>query len=84
MGDDEDDDDDVSIPLYSACRHAAVGLAGGGAVPAASCRTLGVAAANTWELSLSGGSSLNPTHLNLVLRCVARSGCTHTLWCAVA
>ena len=83
MGDDEDD---VSIPLYSACRHAAaaVGSAGGGAVPAVSCRTLGVAAANTQELSLSGGSSLNQTHLNLVLRCGARSGRTHTLWCAVA
>lgn len=38
---------DVSIPLYSACcLHAAAAVkAGGGAVPAASCRTLGVAAA---------------------------------------
>lgn len=37
---------DVSLPLYSACCfHAAAVKAGGGAVPAASCRTLGVAAA---------------------------------------
>lgn len=37
---------DVSLPLYSACCfHAAAAKAGGGAVPAASCRTLGVAAA---------------------------------------
>lgn len=34
----------VSLPLYSACPHVAAGGAGGGAVPAASCRTLGVAA----------------------------------------
>lgn len=38
---------DVSLPLYSACcPHAAAAVkAGGGAVPAAFCRTLGVAAA---------------------------------------
>ena len=42
---------DVSLPLYSACcLHAAAAAAaavkaGGGAVPAASCRILGVAAA---------------------------------------
>lgn len=40
---------DVSLPLYSACcLHAAAAAAvraGGGAVPAAFCRTLGVAAA---------------------------------------
>lgn len=43
---------DVSLPLYSACclhaadvAAAAAVKAGGGAVPAASCRTLGVAAA---------------------------------------
>lgn len=40
---------DVSLPLYSACcLHAAAVAAavgaGGGAVPAASCKTLGVAA----------------------------------------
>lgn len=41
---------DVSLPLYSACclhvaAVAAAGGAGGGVVPAASCRILGVAAA---------------------------------------
>lgn len=42
---------DVSLPLYSACclhvaaAAAAAGGAGGGVVPAASCRILGVAAA---------------------------------------
>lgn len=51
---------DVSLPLYSACcLHAAAVAAaavkaGGGAVPAAFCKTLGVAAAGETERRQAG------------------------------